>query len=1194
MPISLDDPKLKPVIDSTLQELGVSSIEEVDDDALPIFAEVIRKRAASMVEDKSTEIRPSRVGSSTPMDRGAVELIKQYGKPALDVVGKKAVAVAEGIREAMEGLEAGGKNVVSQMRGAASVGLSPSLGLNEEQLQAIGGESPDLGPLQGLYPLLGAASGILTAPYHIGISVGDVEAYKKRVNTALDMMKSDDFLSKIGGAVGYISAPVTHLFHSILPNYAGLADVPVFSDEWFKRLPMAMVDVTATKGAMKSVLGKEFKLSARDVANDIKKGLGREYQESGTVLGVKAKTEIEASKLIEGAANKNAKLIVDGIGKINPEVPPVSSRISVAEAAENKKEWAKELKRLQKDPDASPADYIEAIEVNKRSLVEHWEELNKTKDFAREVPDDVYGSGVLTEAPTVVNKYSKLASIVTRLKDRVSHMPEGMQILMKMADLDNETARLEGSALSYFRFGKIFDLRKNKSTLSGFADEIQKIQNDMAFNPNKYGFKNVSEWSGRVGDSRVWLDFKRMPEVEQQHIVDIIEDGVPAKSQLHREMADVVKQGLDDMYSVAQKYAKQEGIKIAPYRKSYFPSRMPDWKIANRIIPELEKIFLEGYDLAIAKKKISDKTGVDNLTYKDLAIIGKILENRKGSVSTRLQEYLDFQKRLQGANFNLGSAIIRGRKTLKDYVYGKSGNLLYSRTNEFPLEWYIKNPYEALTRYIESWAKFVATSKNVGLNLQKIDGLRKRLNERYSLEDISLMENAIDEFFGAKIPEKNSWQSLYSQFQYATKLALSPVSSLKQIPQTLISVLPTVGFKNYLTGLASLANPEVRRAVFRSGILRRDIFRAEVPGITEGMLKMVGDKVGVHFLLPNLMNFYIAGASWLQTLPEWHRIAKSETVNPKLREITRQRLNRIGLDWTKDNFSEAEALESLYRFANDTQMQKSIMNDPAWLNDPNKRWLGIFQRFKIGQGNLQYELLKDAMQGGSKEFARYLFTTLISAQVSGEWIQWASNRMMELTTGKPYYRKDDTMMERFLRNLASSQFFGLWTTFGHSAIRAGEGMVGGVPGATTEAVRTAQREVIPVAFSDVSNVAEEGVRTAIDIDSKRKATDIMRRAFARSMGEVGPLFGVLGEEALTKGQKIASEQQLKGNMKKRLYYLFTNDKAERAIEVLNQWNAAHPEEVILPEDITKVGLEKKQTEMERTRLEAGLRRYGGR
>jgi hypothetical protein len=292
----------------------------------------------------------------------------------------------------------------------------------------------------------------------------------------------------------------------------------------------------------------------------------------------------------------------------------------------------------------------------------------------------------------------------------------------------------------------------------------------------------------------------------------------------------------------------------------------------------------------------------------------------------------------------------------------------------------------------------------------------------------------------------------------------------------------------------------------------------------------------------------------------------------------RKRLGDFGIDW-KAPLNENKILDGMYRFATDSQLQKNILKDPFFFNEPKMRPFIVFKRF----GYRQASYIKDALWRETKRGNIFPILRLAAGgYFGGEFVIWGKNKIKATFTGEPVYRESEQYTwERFLSNVAATGSFGV---MGDMLIPAEgdkkeQNLAAGEPPwyykVAAKAGSSLEFAATPVILSDTKALIDKGKKVTEELAKYNDAGLVARR----NVGGVFDMIGTLprwGAARLdTKSQKEDRIERAMGDVKKKIFVAMRDGDDEKAMRLQKLWNDAHPQNPILMKDISRKALVKK-------------------
>jgi hypothetical protein len=261
----------------------------------------------------------------------------------------------------------------------------------------------------------------------------------------------------------------------------------------------------------------------------------------------------------------------------------------------------------------------------------------------------------------------------------------------------------------------------------------------------------------------------------------------------------------------------------------------------------------------------------------------------------------------------------------------------------------------------------------------------------------------------------------YVAIEYGLKIGLGRATILN-LAQPAISMIPDLGLWNTVRGGIALLSPELRQKVRLSGAINPYMMEALLGYEPSTKWIKFGKKMGSYtgFIHVNKVLQYLAASTFEQAANKWVNLAKGEGLRANW---AKKRLTDFDLDW-KQPIPEDKMVRAMYRFAQNSQLQKNLLNEPLIMNDPHYRVFFLFKRFGYKQMNYMREMLwRETIERGN--FAPAL-RLIVAGYAGGEFINWGLNHIQSFLSGQPVYRKDEELTwRRAIKNLGTIGALGM-------------------------------------------------------------------------------------------------------------------------------------------------------------------------
>jgi len=648
-------------------------------------------------------------------------------------------------------------------------------------------------------------------------------------------------------------------------------------------------------------------------------------------------------------------------------------------------------------------------------------------------------------------------------------------------------------------------------------------------------------------------------------IADILEDKVKGNAVASGQAKDL-RSIFDEMY----KYAESKGIKVADYRKDYFPQIIKK-EIANII----------GDDMLSMVKKRSEllEYGLSEGTVKDLNVFIQSSLNRE-----LRRETSDALRRMVADN--KGTSYYDAFKKLQNEVIAQQlspfGNLEKPRRIKLPENILDRNAYEVMTSYNMKLARRVELASRFGLKGERMygkdnkGGLLREIAEK-SYDEQKTVRHVFESFTGFiesdpfknYSPQGKRLAEKVMAFEMSTKIALG-TATIPNLTQFMISTAMEAGYYRYFKSVGKvLTNKSYRDQLKASGVtyhnamdvvLGTDLSVRNPGGFVKAIKNVVKEPNDRLLKIANILatvsgfkganyaNNLFAAATADGYIRDLHRIANTSNVQAR-KSWAANSLKRFKIDYKK-KLSEDELTSGMLTFARDTQLQKNVLKDPLAFNNPKMRPFFIFKRFGYRQaaylgGVMRREVLENKN-----------IVPLIRLGIGGffgaSFIDKAREIYIKMLTGDETFKEDKEGLEDLFDR---AQTIGALGFFGD--VLESESKIGAV-----------SFMLNPVILSDIGKFT----KSLSSLEKNIETFGVGEVAIRRSLRDSTPIFGtVLGKKLArvveTPQQKVDLLNSRKSKLKSKVLDLMIEGKSELAIKNVEQWNKKYPEFAFAPKDI---------------------------
>ena len=694
--------------------------------------------------------------------------------------------------------------------------------------------------------------------------------------------------------------------------------------------------------------------------------------------------------------------------------------------------------------------------------------------------------------------------------------------------------------------------------------------------------------------------------------------------------ADVVnfRKILNDLYADA----KKAGIPVRAFRENYFPNQLKE-KYLKFLGSDIFKLIEK--DPRFETQKFNNKEVIVK-NIEEILGKSKLSKETKEAFDHIVDELIE-EATKNGYNLSkraaMADAFLKIRDTIYKQRYSNSGNLVKSRTANFPERFYERDARLVLTKYANDVAKNVANAEFFGAKNEKINialaelqGLRKKArdtNNDKALKTIDKEIAWINQAFNSwnnmievdptknwKDPRARNFWKATTDFEVATKIGLG-YATIPNITQTLISTAVKAGYYNTFKGTFNLIrNPVVdlpngkkikyRDMISKSGLSNLSVFQM-ISGLEPAdtvfgrnahrLTKLSG------FQDINKLNQFIsaaAGNEYMKNLVDVANGRGTGLSRLKSKSWARDNLRQLGLPENVKNLSERQTLEGMYRFSRDAQLQRNILNDPMIFNDPRFRPFFLFKRFGYKQFNWVRENVgREALVHGN---VLPLLRLGVGGFFGAQFVIASKKAMNNFLAGdEAVYDENQLFLPDFVlpkgveykylgedMNMDFSKF--TWSDFFDVIGSVGAlGLIGDFL-ANEDKVRALEFLIKPAILQDVLKGFDAVQRSYKDIGDFGMGI----KTGQRSLKYIAPIFGTAPRRFLqrfeTEGQKETYIKYRRGIVKGRMLDAFLDGNENEALKIMKAWNNAYPQEYFNYEDYGADALYDRRMKKEQKRM----------
>lgn len=310
---------------------------------------------------------------------------------------------------------------------------------------------------------------------------------------------------------------------------------------------------------------------------------------------------------------------------------------------------------------------------------------------------------------------------------------------------------------------------------------------------------------------------------------------------------------------------------------------------------------------------------------------------------------------------------------------------------------------------------------------------------------------------------------------------------------------------------------------------------------------------------------------------------KRDLTNGKITE--KEFFKRVNRELDKEFASETKQREAIYRFAIDSQLQRNILREPVYFNDPRFRPFILFKRF----GYRQFEwIYKNTMQEIKAGNALYILRLMAGGMIYGPMLNTAKRMYRDALAGQPIFDESYSVTEQiddFEKIMTDMEEKGMSVNnFINSAtkhISMGDladsfsaigafGFVGDVAQAMYEGeqkmIRAGEFLLKPAVVQDMMVGIDTATRFLLDYGDYG-----FKNSIARMPKTLAPAFGTVARQAArrlwTPGQEETYDKYRRGIIKSDMLDAFLDEDMDKALQLLAAWNRANPDRPFSYNDI---------------------------
>lgn len=338
----------------------------------------------------------------------------------------------------------------------------------------------------------------------------------------------------------------------------------------------------------------------------------------------------------------------------------------------------------------------------------------------------------------------------------------------------------------------------------------------------------------------------------------------------------------------------------------------------------------------------------------------------------------------------------------------KAGNIEYSRTIEFPEEYYITNPGAALVKYGESVSKRLAFADAWGMNKdiadRLIDDIKKgNMNYRFAKRLFKFETGDLT------YNEKKSLEGINSIKAFMIVTKFTPFTALRNGFQGFLGTTTGGNLKAGITGLLKSLLPAMRREAYESGTLGQSmtkIVKESISGngdnIFGKMADIYLDKV-IFFTTLERANRIVSSIGGLSFMEDMLKRIKTNSV---FKKRAYREFERYGLDpdevIKRGEFTDQEKKMIMRKFTNYTEFRTRPQDLPLYWSHPTGKLLTQWKPFSYKMTQLIRDGIYKELKHGN---IMPLVTMLTAYGVAGETINFIIDNIRSVASFNP--KQDD-------------------------------------------------------------------------------------------------------------------------------------------------------------------------------------------
>jgi|TARA_R100000093_G_scaffold8101_1_gene5812 hypothetical protein len=737
----------------------------------------------------------------------------------------------------------------------------------------------------------------------------------------------------------------------------------------------------------------------------------------------------------------------------------------------------------------------------------------------------------------------------------------------------------------------------------------------------------------KFGKSRKFFD---MTEKEAIELANDLERASPVLPYTAK-----VKKLFDIMYAIAE----QSGMPIREKINNYFPHIIKEG-VLNSLQKDVDNMVRSAEILG--KSNLQSERGVNNqidmmirsgeLTFETVETL-KHLRNKHGNYASAFE---NLRKGINSERYTINKHLEKGREldlpteflerdarlVIPDYIqrwakrveyvkaFGVEGEKMFGNINTLQTSGFskearvLRDTFDSFTNLAEtnparnyrpSTKNFWNAMVNFGIGT-KIGGgfavfpnlgqpmISSALKAGIPRTILGLFRYNTDPNYKKMIKESGAMSTSLSVFQLMSGYRPTKLTRTGKIAEWLTRYFPlSVPFISFDGPKLSDARVRLRPILSFQSVNRNNQIISAVAGY-EGMRVWrkwaKGEGVG------GSIDFVPGISNRLRSVENLNQMGLIENYEQYKRDLTsgkiteKQFFDKVNRSLDRELKDETKQREAVYRFAIDTQLQRNILREPVYFNDPRFRPFILFKRF----GYRQFEwIYKNTLQEIKAGNAVYILRLMAGGLIYGPLLNSAKRMLRDVLAGEPIYDESYSVtevIEDFDNIKSDIEQKGLSTdTFLNSAVKnismgdlldsfaaiGAAGFVGDITSALYDGekklIRAGEFFLKPAVLQDMlvgADTATRFLRDYGDYGFKNSLTRVPQR--------LAPAFGTFARQAATRlwtpGQKETYQKYRRGQIKSDMLDAFLDGDDDKALQLLAAWNRANPDRPFSYNDIS--------------------------